>query len=136
MSLVAHLALRPTCLFVHHHPLQLQPSSLCPLRYVQTGRLWPGSDVSRVVQRDPSSADGGAQDARDDAQFDGNKVAQALAVAKRAEAQAQAVARMVAASRSASDKRMAGRTACVRVAAASPYAFHHSARDFNGRPTG
>lgn len=64
-------------------------------RYIQTGSLWPGTSVSRVARRDPSSADGGAQNARDDAAFDGNKVAQALAVAQRAEQQAQEVARKV-----------------------------------------
>ena len=64
--------------------------------------------MSRVVRRDPSSTDGGAQNARDDAMFDSSKAAQALAVARRAEVQARAVASMVARAQSAADKRVAG----------------------------
>jgi type II secretory pathway pseudopilin PulG len=64
--------------------------------------------VSRVVRRDPSSSDGGAQSARDDAAFDGNKVAQALAVAQRAEQQAQEVARMVSQSQAKNNDRLNG----------------------------
>ena len=64
--------------------------------------------MSRVARRDPSSPDGGAQSARDDAAFDGNKAAQALAVAQRAEQQAQEVARMVSKARSANNDRLDG----------------------------
>jgi type II secretory pathway pseudopilin PulG len=64
--------------------------------------------VSRVAHRDPSSPDGGAQNARDDAAFDGNKAAQALAVAQRAEQQAQEVARMVSKAQSSNKDRLDG----------------------------
>ncbi len=77
-------------------------------RYIQTGSLWPGTSVSRVAHRDPSSPDGGAQNSRDDAAFDGNKAAQALAVAKRAEQQALDVARKVSQARSEINDRLDG----------------------------
>jgi hypothetical protein len=64
--------------------------------------------VSRVAHRDPSSPDGGAQNARDDAAFDGNKAAQALAVAQRAEQQAQEVARMVSKAQASNKDRLDG----------------------------
>jgi hypothetical protein len=82
-------------------------------RYIQTGRLWPGSSVSHVAHRDPSSADGGAQSARDDAAFDGNKAAQALAVAQRAEKQAQDIALMVSKAQSANHDRLDGLDAAI-----------------------
>lgn len=69
--------------------------------------------MSRVVQRDPSSSDGGAQNARDNVAFDGNKVAQALAVAQRAEQQAQEVARMVSKSQSQTNERLDGFSASI-----------------------
>jgi hypothetical protein len=80
---------------------------------VETGQLWPGSSVSRVVHHDPSSPDGGAQNARDEAAFDGNKAAQALAVAQRAEQQAQEVARMVSKAQSKNDDRLDGLDAAI-----------------------
>lgn len=64
--------------------------------------------MSRVAHRDPSSPDGGAQNARDDAAFDGNKAAQALAVAQRAEQKAQEVAQMVSKAQSKNNDRFDG----------------------------
>ncbi len=64
--------------------------------------------MSRVAHRDPTAVDGGAQNARDDAAFDGNKAAQALAVAQRAEQQAQEVARKVSQAQSEINGRLDG----------------------------
>ena len=64
--------------------------------------------MSRVRMRDPSSPDGGAQRARDDAAFDGNKAAQALAVALLAEQKAQEVAQMVSKAQSKNNDRFDG----------------------------
>jgi hypothetical protein len=69
--------------------------------------------VSHVVHRDPSAVDGGAQNARDDAAFDGNKAAQALAVAQRAEQQAQEVARQISKARSEINDRLDGLGAAI-----------------------
>ena len=69
--------------------------------------------MSRVRMRDPSSPDGGAQSARDDAAFDGNKAAQALAVALRAEQKAQEVAQMVSKAQSKNNDRFDGIDAAI-----------------------